>query len=152
MVGMHFGGDAVVGLRYLISDFGTSKVGERVIGVGGPATAHLEMESHVRSELREQLQFQISIGMEASASAGQEEANAGNVMGGGAAKNPVEQETPRAEVAHVHQGGKGWWANNCLRSCTSDETRKLVFDSIKSMDLAGKGERMSAHQGQPAGF
>jgi hypothetical protein len=107
MVGMHFGGDAVVGLRYLISDFGTSKVGERVIGVGGPVTAHLEMESHVRSELREQLQFQISIGMEASASAGQEEANAGNVMGGGAAKNPVEQETPRAEVAHVHQGGKG---------------------------------------------
>jgi hypothetical protein len=86
---MDFNSDGVVALGDVWREFRARKIDERV-GDSRPAAVDSEVERHVWSEVRKEFDPEVGSRMEASAGAGEEEAEEGNILDSGTTQNPID--------------------------------------------------------------
>jgi hypothetical protein len=87
--------------------------------------------------------------VQASASSGKEKAAKSNILSGGTAKNPIEQEAPGIEVPHVHKRSEGRSTNNGVGKGAGDKTRKLGFYGVVAEDLTSEFSRVAGGSKKP---
>jgi hypothetical protein len=150
MIVMNFDSDAIITLGELRRDFRTREIKERISRISGPATVNFEMETHVGSKLREQLDPNISAIMEASAGPRKEQPEESDVLRNHTAENPIQQNTPGVQVPHVHKRKKGSGANNHIQNGSCEKARKLSLNCMETKSFTSKQRRVAGSNAEPS--
>ena len=140
MVSVNFNINAVVGLGYLRGDFTTSEIHERVREDGKTPT-RAKVNAHVWGELGTELNANVGFRVETLSCARQEQSKEFNCLTRRSTENAVDQNTPSIQIPHIHEGGEGGRAENCIRNGSSNETGELPFNRIETKDFAGEISR-----------